>query len=164
MGLISNYIDFVRGSYNEYGDAMVEQDLGVGADYEAITGEPFGPHVALTGIIGIASGKIWVGTVTHLGYHALERVYLGLVDLVFVNDIINRGDSTLPEVIDWLGEPASPVLPGMTRGDVVVEAASKAGRFYIARQRKIRGQCPSKNWRGKRCSLYRGHSVRGHNY
>ena len=129
MGLISNYINFVRESYDSYGDAIETQDLGVGGDYEALTGEPFGAHVVASGVIGIASGTLWVGPVTHLTYHAFERLYQGTVDYVFVNDVVNEGENTFNEAIDWLGQP---VVPGVTRGDVVAGAASSAARTYIA--------------------------------
>ncbi len=156
MGLLSDYLDWVRGSYEQYDQAIQDQDLGVGADYEAITGEPFGPHVAVTGVIGVASGRIWVGPMAHLVYHALEKVYSGIADSVFVDDVVSEGDNTFDDVIDWIGQP---VVPGVTRGDVVIAGASAARRSWIVRQKRLKGRCTSRNWRGKQCKLYRGHST-----
>jgi len=63
---------------------------------------------------------------------------------------------TTSDTIEWLG---TRVLPGVSRGDVIILGGRAIRRSWIARQRKLKGRCPSRNWRGKQCSLYRGHST-----
>jgi len=37
MGLLSDYLEWVRSQYGAYGEAIAEQELGVGSDVGAIT-------------------------------------------------------------------------------------------------------------------------------
>jgi len=73
-----------------------------------------------------------------------------------VSGIETGAYATADTAIEWLGEP---VIPGVSRGDVALTGVSLTQKAWIARQLRVRGRCTSKNIRGKRCSLYRGHEL-----
>lgn len=74
-----------------------------------------------------------------------------------VSDAIGTVSTITPsDAIEWLG---TRVIPGVSRADVILLGGRASRNTWIARQKRLKGRCPSKNWRGKQCTLYRGHST-----
>lgn len=118
------------------------------------------PHFLITGATNLLARNPYVFVATligHAGFHLYES-YAESRNGVGIHGSSQTGDSTFHQVVDWLGQPVVPGFPGMTRGDVVLEGGLTARRIWIARQKQVRGTCPAKNWRGKQCTLYRGHT------
>ena len=123
-------------------------------------------HFAVTSLVNLVARNpyVFVGTlVAHGGYHLYNTFTSSPETGVVVesgggrdsiDEISTAGDNTFNDVIDWIGQP---VVPGVTRGDVIITGAIHARRGWIARQKRLKGRCPKKNWRGKQCTLYRGH-------
>lgn len=174
MGLWSDYIDWTRDSYLEYGEAIQESDLGIGpwhigGDYEAITAAVGRPdkfeHVVAAGAASLVFGNPLVGIISHGGAHlgawAYDKIAQGISDAVAVDDFDIK--TVMDDVTEWVGKPVITFPAVVTREDVAVAAVFTADLFVGAHKRRKPVRCSGRSWRGKRCSKLRGH-LSGHSF
>lgn len=126
-------------------------------------------HSVVTGLINLATKRnpyVFVGTLVAHGVYHLYNTWTSSPEQGVIvstgggrhniDEVSTAGDNTFDDVLQWVG---TEVVPGVSRGDVVIAGVSYARRSWIVRQKRLRGRCTSRNWRGKQCKLYRGHST-----
>lgn len=144
MGLISDYLDWVRQSYVEYDQAITEQDLGVGADYEALTGDKF-EHALAAGAIGLGFGTPIAGIIAHGGYHLFERIFSGASDYGSIDTIVEDGGIVYPELSGW-------------RGPSGLMSSASGRKIHRSKPSSFR-RCRTTSRPGRRCTRRIGHPM-----